>query len=108
MRVKWSSAKVPDVIVDLVHFFARLEHVQQLGGDALLGRQNHAVLCQNADRRAGVRNGLHRVLDLVQSPLGREGRGARIVAARLPRSRRVGPKGQNEGSRLWSSSDLFV
>jgi len=50
---------------------------------AALGGQEDAVLGQDAQAGAGVRDGLHGVLHLVQTALRREDRGAGIIAARL-------------------------
>jgi len=72
------------VLVNDVHLFRRLGHLQQLGRDLLLRRQHNAVRRQDTNRGARVANRLHGVLYLIEPPFGREDGRPRIIApARL-------------------------
>ena len=51
-----------------------------LGRDPLLGSEHDAVAREHAQRRSGVADRLHRVLDLVEPALGREDGRAGVVA----------------------------
>ena len=51
-----------------------------LGRDPLLRGEHDAVAREHAQRRAGVADGLHGVLDLVEPPLGAEDGRAGVVA----------------------------
>mmetsp|Transcript_51463 Transcript_51463/g.142425 ORF Transcript_51463/g.142425 Transcript_51463/m.142425 type:complete len:312 (-) Transcript_51463:78-1013(-) len=61
-----------DVLVDEVHLLRAPRRLQKLRGQLLLRRQHNAVAREDAQRSARVRDRLHGVLHLVQSPLGRE------------------------------------
>lgn len=59
----------------LVHFFAG-NVFQQLGGNLLLHREHDTVLGQDSYADARVRNGFHRILNLIQAAFGRKCRRA--------------------------------
>jgi hypothetical protein len=69
------------VLVERVELLGRRVLLEQLGGDLALGGEHDAVAREDAERGAGVRDGLERVLDLVQPALGRED--GRLLAGRL-------------------------
>lgn len=58
-----------DVVVDLVHLLALGTSVEEVHDDALLGRKNDSVRSKDSDRRSSVADGLHGVLDLVETAL---------------------------------------
>lgn len=72
----WRQRKNASRLVSFTRFPAPVEHInlfradvllQQLRRDLLFRSQHDAVRRQDAQRGAGVRDGLHRVLDLVKS-----------------------------------------
>lgn len=46
--------------------------LQQLAGDLALGGEHDAVLCEDTESCAGMRDGLESIFDLVEATLGRE------------------------------------
>ncbi len=70
------------VVVEDVDLLGGGVLVQQLGGHLALGGQDDAVGGQDADDGACLGDGLQRILDLVESALGREGDDLGVVSAR--------------------------
>jgi len=60
------------VLVEDVELLGRCVLLQELGCDLALSGQDDAVLGQDADGGAGVRDGFESIFDLVQATLGRE------------------------------------
>ena len=69
------------VLVEVVDLLRVEDLVQQLVGVPPLGGQDHPVGGQDAQAGAGVADGLHGVLHLVEAALGGEDGGAGVVAA---------------------------
>jgi hypothetical protein len=60
------------ILVQRVQLLCRRVLLEQLRRHLALGREHDAVAREDAERRARVRDGLERVLDLVQPALGRK------------------------------------
>lgn len=84
------------VLIHNVHLLRRLGHLQQLGRNLLLCGQHNPVRGQHPHRGAGVANRLHRVLYLVEPPLGRKDGCPRVIAP--PRLHAVRQAGGGEHS----------
>lgn len=69
-------------VVERVHFLGRGVLLQQLGGDFALGGKHNAVLGENANGGTGVRDGLLRVLHLVEPSLRRKDGRSAVVSSR--------------------------
>ena len=78
------------LLIQDIELLSRGVLLEELGSDLALGGEDDAVLGQNANGRAGVRDGLEGIFDLVQTPVGGEDGclGARLAGVGIERKLR--------------------
>ena len=71
------------LLVEFINLFGKVDLVEQFVCVAFFGGQNDAVIGQDAQTGAGMRDGLQRVFNLVQATFWRKDCCSGIVASRL-------------------------
>jgi len=65
-------ARYVDLLIENVELLGRCVLLQQLGRHLALGCKYNTVLGEDTDSCSGVGNGLERILDLIEAPIGGE------------------------------------